>query len=137
SETPEDYEMKHFSVARDESSVIPFINAAYLQNSELKIFASPWSPPGWMKLTGKMDDGAVRKEVTLGGRKTWVNNGKNYLRDEERIYKAYALYFTKYVQAYAQRGVAIERLAIQNETDMNTIYPSCDISSEQMDILAF
>ena len=137
SETPEDFEMKDFSVARDESSVIPFIKAAYKQNPDLMIFASPWSPPGWMKLSGKMDDGAVRKEVTPGGRQMWVNNGKNYLREEEQIYKAYALYFTKYVQAYAQRGVTIDRLVIQNETDMNTKYPSCDMSPEQMAKLAF
>lgn len=137
SETPEDFEMKQFSVAHDESSVIPFINAAYVENPALKIFASPWSRPGWMKLTGKMDDGAVRKKVTPGGKKTWVNNGENYLRDETKIYEAYALNFTKYVQAYAQRGVPIERLFIQNETDMNTIYSSCDMSPEQMPKLAF
>lgn len=137
SETPEDYEMKHFSVERDETSVIPFINAAKRKNPELKIFASPWSPPGWMKETGKMDDGAIRKEQGPKKRMMWVNNGKNYLRDEAKIYKAYALYFTKYVQAYAKQGVTIERLAIQNETDMNTIYPSCDMSPEQMSNLAF
>jgi glucosylceramidase len=137
SEIPEDYEMKYFSVERDKASVLPFINAAQTQNPELKIFASPWSPPGWMKESGKMDDGAVRKEATSGERMTWVNNGKNYLRDETKIYEAYALYFRKYVQAYAQQGVTIERLAIQNETDMNTIYPSCDMSPEQMEKLAF
>lgn len=135
SETAEDYEMKHFSVNRDTKSVIPFILAAKAENPDLKIFASPWSPPGWMKLTGKMDDGAIRKEV--GGKKRWVNNGKNYLRDDAKIYEAYALYFTKYIQAYAQHGVTIDRLAIQNETDMNTIYPSCDMSVEQMSKLAF
>ena len=49
SETADDYEMKHFSVERDAKSVIPFIRAAQAENSELRIFASPWSPPGWMK----------------------------------------------------------------------------------------
>lgn len=137
SETPEDYEMRHFSVARDKISVLPFINAAKKQNPELKIFASPWSPPGWMKESGKMDDGAIRKEQGPKKRMMWVNNGRNYLRNEVKIYEAYALYFTKYVQAYAQQGVTIDRLAIQNETDMNTIYPSCDMSPEQMSKLAF
>lgn len=135
SETPEDYKQKHFSVERDIKSVIPFIQAGFQQNPDLKIFASPWSPPGWMKDTGKMDDGAVKKQV--GKRKVWVNNGKNYLRSDPGIKEAYALYFTKYIQAYAQHGVSIERLAIQNETDMNTIYPSCDVSPELMATLAF
>ncbi|MGQ1948385.1 glycoside hydrolase family 30 protein [Geofilum sp. OHC36d9] len=124
SETPEDYEMNHFSVARDEKTVIPFINAAYSQNSELKIFASPWSPPGWMKYSGIMD----------GGKKNAENNK---LKADPKIYAAYALYFTKYVQEYAKRGVHIDRLVIQNETDMNPKYPGCDMSPEQMAELAF
>lgn len=137
SETPEDYAMKYFSVARDKKSVIPFINAAYKQNPNLKIFASPWSPPGWMKESGTMDAGAVREKIGPSNKMAWVNNGKNYLKDEEKIYEAYALYFTKYVQAYEENGITIDRIAIQNETDMNTIYPSCDMSPEQMSKLAF
>lgn len=55
SETPEDYQMEHFSVERDSKSVIPFIHAAQAENPGLSIFASPWSPPGWMKKNGRMD----------------------------------------------------------------------------------
>lgn len=124
SETPEDYDMKDFSVERDEASVLPFINAAQAQNSSLKIFASPWSPPAWMKYTGKMDAGDKDKE-------------NNKLKNDPKIYDAYALYFTKYVQKYAENGVRIDRLIIQNETDMNPSYPGCDMSPEQMSELAF
>lgn len=137
SEIAEDYEMKHFSIDRDMLSVIPFINAGEAQNPDLRIFASPWSPPGWMKETGVMDDGAIREAQGPKNKMMWVNNGKNYLRDEVRVYESYALYFAKYIQAYAEQGITIERLAIQNETDMNTIYPSCDMSPEQMSKLAF
>jgi len=124
SETPEDYDMKEFSVERDEASVLPFINAAQKQNSSLRIFASPWSPPAWMKYTGKMDAGDKDKE-------------NNKLKADPKIYDAYALYFTKYVQEYTKRGVHIDRLIIQNETDMNPSYPGCDMSPEQMSELAF
>ena len=124
SETPDDYDMKYFSVARDEKSVIPFINAAYSQNPYLKMFASPWSPPGWMKYSGKMD----------GGKKDKANNK---LKADPKIYDAYALYFAKYVQEYAKNGIQINRLVIQNETDMNPSYPGCDMSPEQMAELAF
>ena len=62
SETAEDYEMKHFSVERDEASVIPFILAAKAENPDLIIFASPWSPPGWMKESGIMDGGKENPE---------------------------------------------------------------------------
>jgi glucosylceramidase len=116
SETPDDYEMKHFSVERDTKSVIPFILAAKTENPDLRIFASPWSPPGWMKESGKM-----------------ASPGKaNVLKKDPQIYAAYALYFTKYVQCYAAHGVKIDRIIIQNETDMNPAYPGCNMLPEQM-----
>jgi len=124
SEIPDDYDMNFFSVERDKKTVIPFINAAYSQNPELKMFASPWSPPGWMKYSGKMD----------GGKKDKKNNK---LKADSKIYNAYALYFTKYVQEYAKNGININRLLIQNETDMNPSYPGCDMSPEQMNELVF
>jgi glucosylceramidase len=79
SETPDDYKMKDFSVERDTTSVIPFMHAAQAENSELKIFASPWSPPGWMKVSGKMDKGGPDSRLIK----------------DPKIYKAYALYFDK------------------------------------------
>lgn len=123
SETPGDYGQKHFSVERDTKSVIPFIQAGLQQNPVLRIFASPWSPPGWMKESGKMDGGMLAKRKA---------NPLNVLKDDPKVYRAYALYFAKYVQAYAANGVKIERLAIQNETDMNPKYPGCDMKPEQM-----
>ncbi len=122
SETANDYDMQHFSVERDTKSVLPFIRAAKAENPELRIFASPWSPPGWMKVSGKMDGGNENPAV-------------NVLRDSPQIYKAYALYFSKYVQAYAEHGVVVDRLIVQNETDMNPKYPGCDMSPEQMSVL--
>jgi len=122
SETADDYDMQHFSVERDTQSVLPFIRAAKAENPELRIFASPWSPPGWMKVSGKME----------GGNET---PAANVLKNSPQIYKAYALYFSKYVQAYAEHGVIIDRLLIQNEPDMNPKYPGCDMSPEQMSVL--
>ena len=119
SETAEDYEMKYFSVLRDEKSVIPFILAAKKENPAMLMFASPWSPPAWMKVSGKMQ----------GGDK---NHAENKLRAEPAIYKAYGLYFSKYIQAFAKSGVSLDRLIVQNETDMNPKYPGCDMSPEQM-----
>lgn len=124
SETPGDYGMEHFSIDRDIPSVLAFIKAAQLENPALRLFASPWSPPGWMKESGSMD----------GGNK---NVEQNRLRDEPRVYTAYALYFTKYIQAYAAHGVDVDRLLIQNETDMNPKYPGCDMPPDQMAELAF
>lgn len=119
SEIPEDYEMKHFSVERDKKSVIPFIQDAIKSNPQLTLFASPWSPPGWMKMSGKMDQGKDMQD-------------KNFLRDEDRVYKAYALYMLKYINAFSKEGINIERLLIQNEQDFHTNYPSCRIPVEQI-----
>ena len=119
SETAEDYDMEHFSVERDEKSVIPFILAAKAENPDLQIFASPWSPPAWMKVSGKMDGGEA-------------NPVDNVLKSNPEIYKAYALYFSKYIQEYGKQGVTIDRLVVQNEPDMNPKYPGCDMLPEQM-----
>ncbi|TWU38899.1 O-Glycosyl hydrolase family 30 [Novipirellula aureliae] len=123
SETADDYEMEHFSVERDTKSVIPFILAAKAENPGLRIFASPWSPPGWMKESGKMDGGRLPGKV---------DNPLNVLKSDPKIYEAYALYFSKYVQAYAKHGVTVERLLVQNETDMSPTYPGCNMLPEEM-----
>ncbi|MEI6892102.1 MAG: hypothetical protein V5783_08030 [Pontiella sp.] len=120
SETADDYKMKDFSVERDTTSVIPFIRAAMAENPDLTIFASPWSPPGWMKENGVMAAGEDH------------DRSKNVLKEDPKIYKAYALYFEKYVKAYAKHGVTVDRILIQNETDMSPIYPGCDMLPEQM-----
>ncbi|WP_165876139.1 glycoside hydrolase family 30 protein [Mariniflexile fucanivorans] len=118
-EKENDFKMKDFSIKREETSVIPYIQQALKENPDLKIFASPWSPPAWMKYSGFMDRGEEFPE-------------KNQLKDEPKIYEAYALYFSKYIQAYAEKGIDVDRLIIQNENDANTKYPSNDMSAAQM-----
>ena len=122
SETANDYKMEHFSIARESSTLIPFLQAAYKENHQLKMFASPWSPPGWMKESGKMDGGD--KDIE-----------KNVLKNDLKIYEAYALYFSEYIKAYQKNGISINRLIIQNETDMNPKYPGNDMQPEQMEEL--
>lgn len=47
-----DFELAHFSIANDEETLIPFIQAAQRVNPDMKIWASPWCPPQWMKDNG-------------------------------------------------------------------------------------
>ena len=54
-----DPELKHFSIEHDRSYVLPLLREALALNPNLKIFASPWSPPGWMKTSGSMVQGAL------------------------------------------------------------------------------
>src|SRR6202035_5614264 len=44
-----DPDMQHFSIAHDQSYIIPVLREALALNHHLKIVATPWSPPGWMK----------------------------------------------------------------------------------------
>lgn len=115
-ETPGDLGMSHFSLERDEHSIIPAAQAALKKNPSLRFFASPWSPPGWMKTTGRMD----------GGGKT------NNLLDTEEIYNAYTLYYEKYLRGYAAHGITISRLCPQNEMDASPGYPGCVMPPAQM-----
>jgi len=123
SEVADDYQMKHFSIKREKNSVIPYIKMAQKYNPNMTLFASPWSPPGWMKYSGLMDQGDK-------------NPDQNKLKEEPKIYEAYALYFTEYVKAYAKEGITVDKLLIQNETDIHTKYPSCVMPPKQMYKLA-
>src|SRR5689334_13533961 len=48
-ETPGDFALEHFSVANDLETLVPYIKAAKAQQPALRLWASPWSPPTWMK----------------------------------------------------------------------------------------
>jgi glucosylceramidase len=115
-EKPNDYAMEAFSLARDEKSILPVVQMALKTNPSLNLFASPWSPPGWMKVSGSMDKGGKDSKLI----------------DDDKIYKAYALYFQKYLQGYLAHGVMINRLCPQNEMDCNPRYPGCVMPPEIM-----
>lgn len=117
SEVANDYEMKNFTIDRDQKFVIPYIKQALIANSTLKIFASPWSPPAWMKKNGQM----------IG-----VDYEGSRLKEEVKVYKAYGKYFSKYIQDYKSNGIDISRICVQNETDITTKYPSCIMPPAQI-----
>jgi len=102
-----DWKLKHFSIARDEGCLIPYIKAAQAVNPEMKFHASPWSPPGWMKTNGKL----------IGGQ----------LKSDDRTLKSLAAYFVKFLRAYASHNIVINRLCPQNEPVNATSYPSCKV----------
>ncbi len=109
-ETPADLAMLNFSIQRDRQYLIPYIQGALRHNPALVLFASPWSPPGWMKRSGQM----------IG-----TDRDGARLREEKAVLAAYALYLLKFVTAYAENGIRIDRLCIQNEADVAAPYPSC------------
>ena len=48
-EVPDDFSLEHFSISRDLETLVPFIKGALQYQPDLKLWASPWSPPTWMK----------------------------------------------------------------------------------------
>lgn len=117
SEVPNDYEMQHFSIDRDKKYVLPYLKQAFAINPDLTLFASPWSPPGWIKESGKME--GLQKEG-------------NHLKTDVKTLDAYAKYFVKYIQAYNKEGINVDRICIQNENDADTKYPSCIFPAKEM-----
>ena len=47
----DDYEMRNFNVGRDRYTLIPYIKEALKLRPDLRLWASPWTPPIWMKAT--------------------------------------------------------------------------------------
>jgi glucosylceramidase len=106
-----DTELKHFSIGRDHDSLIPMIKRAQeLAGDTLRLFASPWSPPAWMKTTGKMNE---------GGR----------LKDEYRY--AWASYYARYIREYEKVGIPIWGLTVQNEPEATQTWDSCIYTAEE------
>ncbi|OHX67838.1 hypothetical protein NH26_16590 [Flammeovirga pacifica] len=117
SNSPNDFEMKEFSIERDQKYVLPYIKKAIDVQPNLLLFASPWSPPAWMKTSNSI---------------TGLTKETNQLKNDKKVYQAYANYFTKYIKSYQRAGVNIDRICVQNENDANTKYPSCVMPPQQM-----
>ncbi len=110
-EVPNDYAMSFFSIEHDRRLLIPYVQAALRLRPDLKVWASAWTPPTWMKTNGAFDGGA--------------------LKDDPKIYAAYALYLAKFVEAYRAEGIPVFMVVPQNEPGQLQTYPSCDWSAAQ------
>jgi glucosylceramidase len=108
---PDDLALASFDIERDRRALLPFIRAAQrTAGRPLRLLASPWSPPAWMKTNGRMDD---------GGR----------LKPECR--QAWAQCFVRFIRAYAAEGVPIWGVTVQNEPMARQRWESCLYSAEE------
>ena len=126
-EVDQDFGMERFSVAHDEQWLIPLIREALSRNPEMKIWASPWCPPSWMKYNHHY---AMRpdtvNDLPESGR---GYEGQDMFVQEEEYFEAYALYFEKYIQAYREHGIEISMVMPQNEPNSAQNFPSCCLTS--------
>jgi len=105
-----DTELRHFSIEKDQRYIIPVLRAALAINPRIKIMATPWSPPAWMKSNDSLVQGSLRPED----------------------YGALARYFVKFVKAYEQAGVPIFGVTMQNEPlNLDADYPSMVMSASE------
>ena len=93
--TDPDPDLQKFSIEHDREYILPTLREAKTFNPDLYLFSSPWSPPGWMKASGSMMGGSMRKK---------------YL-------PAYSQYFVKFLQSYSEEGIKIRAVTTQNEID--------------------
>lgn len=87
-------DLSDFSIREDMDDLIPMIKDAMNTSEEgFKIFASPWTAPPWMKDNNNYVGGKLLPEYE----ETW------------------ALFFSKYIDAYKEEGIDIWGLTIENE----------------------
>ncbi len=102
--------LEHFSVAANEVDVIPVMQQVLAINPHLRVIASPWSPPAWMKSSSSLIGGTLMPE-------------------HER---SLAQYLLGYVDAYAAHGIPIWALTLQNEPGFEPAdYPGMRMPAEQ------
>lgn len=106
-----DKNLEHFSIARDRKYKIPFIKTALKKASgELKLLASPWSPPAWMKTNNSMLQGGKLKPEYF---QTWAD------------------YFVRFFDAYEKEGIPFWALTVQNEPMAQQRWESCIFTAEE------
>lgn len=108
-DTENDWELTNFSIEHDRHDVIPMIKRAMALNTELRIFSSPWSPPGWMKTNGRMDKGRfLRKDC----QQVWAD------------------YIVRFIEEYEKEGIPLWGVTIQNEAHAQMGWESCYYTAE-------
>lgn len=118
---------KGFSIQKDHDyhiiETVQLIQQAakkYGVADEIKFFASPWTPPGWMKTPTGSSQSYKNNDLLLKGGKL----------SDDHIDDA-AKYYVRYIEEYAKLGIPIYAMTLQNEPMLEIDYPSCAITAEQ------
>lgn len=102
--------LSHFSIAPARGAVLPLLKRMLAINPDLKVMASPWSAPAWMKTGQSMIGGTLAR----------------------REYGVFARYLVRYVDAFAAEGVPIYALTVQNEPNFTPKdYPGMHLTARQ------
>lgn len=88
-----DLNLDKFSLAPSKNDLIPMLKEIVAINPKIKIMATPWSPPLWMKDNNSFIGGSL----------------------QPKYYGVYAQYFVKYIQKMKEEGITIDAITPQNE----------------------
>ncbi|MFA5299246.1 MAG: glycoside hydrolase family 30 beta sandwich domain-containing protein [Lutibacter sp.] len=106
-----DAELKTFNIEHDRKFRLPFTKLAIAAaGGKLLMYASPWSPPAFMKTNNNMLQGGKLKT---------------------EFYQPWANYFTKFIKAYEKEGIPIWGLTVQNEPMATQTWESCIYTAEE------
>ncbi|MFL0161887.1 glycoside hydrolase family 30 protein [Aquirufa salirivi] len=105
----EDLKLQSFSLHEDKKALIPLVKEILGINPRIKLFATPWSPPTWMK----------DNQETKGGKLV------------PKYYEVYARYFIRYIQEMKKLGIKIHAITPQNEPLHPGNNPSLSMSAEE------
>lgn len=103
--------LKHFSLAEDETDLIPVLKEVLGVSPALPIIASPWSAPSWMKTNDAPKGGSLKPA----------------------LYPVYAAYLARYLQGMKAHGVPIAALTMQNEPLNANNTPSMVMEASEQD----
>ena len=101
--------LANFSIAMEETNLVPVLKEILLINPNIKILGSPWSAPKWMKDNNSSVGGSLLPAY----------------------YGVYANYFVKYIQAMKARNIPIDAITVQNEPLHGGNNPSMLMTSAQ------
>lgn len=114
-----DPSLANFSLARDMQNIIPYIKAAQAVNPRLRFWASPWTPPVWMKA------GYMKIIETDGPPDKWSYYDGGTFVEASTAMATYAQYCAGFVAAYKEQGIDIEVVSPQDEPHYEQTHPSC------------
>ena len=106
-----DKDLKSFSINHDKQFRIPMIKEAIkTAGGKLMVYASPWSPPAFMKTNKSMlKGGSLLPEFN----QSWAN------------------YYSKFIKSYEKEGIPIWGISVQNEPMATQRWESCIFTAEQ------
>ncbi|MFT4154478.1 glycoside hydrolase family 30 protein [Parafilimonas sp.] len=104
-----DINLDHFDMSMEETDFLPVLKEILSINPSIKIIATPWSAPAWMKDNDSSIGGSLKPEY----------------------YRVYADYFVKYIQAMQQEGITIDAITPQNEPLNPYNNPSMEMQAEE------